>query len=69
MTDANTAALEAHEARLARAEANAPICAWCGEPIQSEYYYETDNGELVCEDCWDDYCFEHRHFTGDYERG
>ncbi len=33
-----------------------PKCSECGEPIQSDYYWEFD-GELYCESC----LREHRH--------
>ncbi len=35
-----------------------PKCCECGEPIQTDTYYEFD-GDLYCEDCMDN----HRHFT------
>lgn len=27
-----------------------PLCEYCEEPIQDNYYYEIDN-ECICEDC------------------
>lgn len=35
-----------------------PKCIECGEPIQTEYYFEID-GELYCEECMDN----HKHYT------
>lgn len=37
-----------------------PICAYCNEPIQDEYYYEI-NDEPVCEECLNR---EHRKAVG-----
>lgn len=30
-----------------------PICVYCGERIQDDYYFEID-GEHICEDCLKD---------------
>ena len=55
---------EAHQAEIDRHLAKLPLCAECGEPIQSEWLYDLD-GELVCESCMechrqsvDNYIFE-----------
>lgn len=37
------------EDRLSRC----PICGCCGEPIQEDCYFETDEG-IYCEECFDD---------------
>lgn len=34
--------------------ARLPVCADCGEPIQSDYAYEGGAG-LICENCLEDY--------------
>ena len=44
----------AREAELAKL----PKCCECGEPIQTDCYFEID-GDLYCEDCMDN----HRHYT------
>lgn len=36
-----------------------PVCAKCGNHIQDEYGYEID-GDLLCEDCKDDWLMECR---------
>lgn len=38
------------EMEQSRKLAKLPRCADCGEPIQSEYYYEI-NDECICPDC------------------
>lgn len=38
-----------------------PVCAWCGEFIQTEFLYEVADG-LVCENCMD----ECKHSTENY---
>ena len=30
-----------------------PVCDYCEEPIQDDYYYEIDN-ECICEECLND---------------
>ena len=32
-----------------------PCCAWCGERITDEYAYEFPDGDIVCEECLDEY--------------
>ena len=39
-----------------------PVCCYCGEHIQSEYFYLI-NGEPICEDCLES---EFRKNTEDY---
>jgi formylmethanofuran dehydrogenase subunit E len=29
-----------------------PVCEYCNNPIQDDYYYDI-NGEVMCEDCLD----------------
>lgn len=41
---------EAHERRQNRQLSEYPVCAWCGENIQSEECYEI-NDELYCQNC------------------
>ena len=41
-----------------------PVCSECGELIHTDYYYDI-NGELICEDCMNEY---YRKSTDDYER-
>lgn len=53
------------EDRLSRC----PICDCCGEPIQEDYYYETDEG-IFCDNCFEDEVLwkfkdEHRKFIWD----
>lgn len=40
-----------------------PVCSECGEPIQSETYYEFDDGKCICPECLEE---NHRRFTEDY---
>lgn len=51
-----------HDAEQARELEKLPICAECGEPIQTEECYEI-NDELVCPDCLERY---HRKRVDDY---
>lgn len=41
---------EQYDAEREKALWGLPECDCCGEPIQSEYYYEID-GEKICEAC------------------
>ena len=51
-----------HDAEQARWLKKLPICAECGEPIQTEECYEI-NDELICPDCLERY---HRKRVDDY---
>lgn len=42
-----------HEAEQQAELDKLPKCEHCGEPIQSDYYYEIGN-ECLCEDCLND---------------
>lgn len=53
----------AHDAELERELAKRPVCAECGDPIQTEHCYEV-KGELICPDCMEKY---HRKYTEDFE--
>ncbi len=52
-TDNPVADFDRYDAEQAEAEEKLPHCAYCGEPIYDEYYYEID-GDIVCKDCLDD---------------
>lgn len=43
-----------NEERLAKMLAKRPVCACCGEPIQTEHYYDIPNVGLWCEHCIED---------------
>ena len=51
-----------HDAEQARELEKLPICAECGEPIQTEECYEI-NDELVCPDCLE---YHYRKEVEDY---
>lgn len=40
-----------------------PVCEYCGEYIQEQFYYEL-GGEIICEDCLID---NYRKSVDDYE--
>ena len=42
-----------HDAEMEEELWKLPVCAYCCEPIQTEYCFKTDDG-LVCEDCMED---------------
>lgn len=44
-------ALANREREEARYEAALPVCVDCGYPIGDDYYYETDEGDILCRDC------------------
>lgn len=44
-----------YQARLERERQELPICSDCGEPLDEEYCYETFEGDLMCESCFDEY--------------
>ena len=40
-------------------------CDWCGKDLfASDVYYALD-GDRVCEDCWEDYCDDHKRYVSD----
>ena len=39
-----------HDAKQARELAKLPVCADCGEPVQSDHYYLI-NDEVICPRC------------------
>lgn len=47
--------LELHERQAEEWLMSRPECDWCQEPIQEEYYFETEDGECLCEDCFRQY--------------
>lgn len=51
-----------YDAEQARELAKLPVCAECGEPIQTEECYEI-NDELICPECLEHY---HRRRVDDY---
>lgn len=51
---------EQHEREQEKALEELPVCAECGEPIQTEFCYEI-NGEYICEDCIEG----HKVYTSD----
>ena len=40
----------AHERDMEQRLAKRPVCHYCGQPIQDEFFYEIDC-EKVCEEC------------------
>lgn len=44
---------ERYDAARQRKLDRLPHCCECGEPIQSEDYYELDDGKYVCPECLD----------------
>lgn len=65
ITDINTAALNAKELAEEKYEERCPICDRCGERITGEFYYDVD-GDIYCEECFEDYCEEFRRNVDDY---
>lgn len=45
---------ERHDAEQERKLAELPLCTYCEEHIQDEYYYEI-NDENICPDCMESY--------------
>ena len=45
-----------------------PVCDWCGEHIQSDYGYRID-GDLICQNCMDDFIKEAKVDMDLYEEG
>lgn len=38
-----------------------PVCDYCGEPIQDDYYYECEQYQMFCEDCAEEWLRNRRH--------
>ena len=53
---------EQEDAYQARYLASLPVCSVCGQPIDSDYYFNV-YGELFCEECMEKVF---RHYTEDY---
>ena len=62
ITDDPVADALRYEAECERARKRLPKCSECGEPIQSDEYYEFD-GDFICPDCIRD---NHRKWVDDY---
>lgn len=45
---------EAHDREQEQRLAKRPVCDYCQEPIQDDFYYEI-NGENICEHCLDQF--------------
>lgn len=58
----NYSVWEAHERQKEMTLAQYPVCEKCGELIQDDFYYETDEG-IFCEDC---FLRKYRKRTEDY---
>lgn len=43
---------EKHDAEQERKLSKLPVCSYCDEPIQDDFYFEI-NGENICECCLD----------------
>lgn len=41
---------EAHDADLQAELDKLPVCSYCNQPIQDDYYFDI-NDEIICEDC------------------
>lgn len=52
-TDDPVADFGAWDEEQTRKEAKLPVCDYCNEAIQDDYYYYI-NGEIICEKCLDD---------------
>jgi formylmethanofuran dehydrogenase subunit E len=49
--------------RRQRALDRLPRCCECGEPIQTEEFFEFDEGKIVCPACLEE---NHQRYTDDY---
>ncbi len=49
---------EAYDNWLHRHDEPRPTCDYCGETIEEDWAYEMPNGDLVCEECINEYCTE-----------
>ena len=45
---------EAHDAELERQLSELPVCDYCADPVQDDFYYEI-NGDVICEHCLDSF--------------
>ena len=54
-----------HDKELAEYLAKLPVCVYCNEEIQDDYFYEI-NDEPVCEECLKEHF---RKWTDDYIEG
>lgn len=41
-----------HDAEQSRLLSRLPVCNYCDEPIQEDFYFEI-NGDVICEICMD----------------
>ena len=51
----NAMAFDIYDREQAERLANRPVCSYCGEHIQGDYYYEVGS-EKICIECMDEYC-------------
>lgn len=42
-----------HDRRQQKQLERLPVCAYCDEPIQDDFYYEIE-GEIICKHCLDE---------------
>ena len=61
-TDDPVADFGAWDEEQSRKEAKLPVCDYCGEAIQDDYYFDLD-GCIICESCLNSY---HRRNIEDY---
>ena len=61
-TDNPLADFYRHDAKQTEYLERLPVCAECGEPIQTDECYEI-NGEIICPDCLKE---NYRHWTENY---
>ena len=52
-TDDPISDFERHDAEQQAQLDKLPLCEYCGEHIQSDYYFEIE-GVIICEDCLND---------------
>lgn len=38
-----------------------PVCDYCGEPIQDDYYFELEPWKKFCESCAEEWMYDRRH--------
>ena len=62
-TDNPHADHDRYEARRQRALDRLPRCCECGGPIQTDEFYELDEGKIVCPACLEE---NHQRYTDDY---
>lgn len=51
-TDDPIADFERYDAEQQAQLDKLPVCTYCDEPVQDDFYYEI-NGEVICETCLD----------------